>query len=163
MIGTGYDMMNTMKIYCMSDIHGCLDELIEKMKSVDLSGDNILVLLGDYIDYGPKSGQTLRYVYDLQQKYGNKKVICLKGNHEAMFLSWVDEYDLKKSPRRRGQGFSFNDWFRTDSDCGLNTFSSLVSKEQLERFNEASGSASFEEINRLAVEMVLETNAELIP
>ena len=147
----------------MSDIHGCLEELEKKMKDVDLSGDNILVFLGDYIDYGPKSGQTMRYVYDLQQKHGSKKVICLKGNHEAMFLSWIDEYDLKKPPRRRGQGFSFNDWFRTDSDCGLNAFRTFVSEEQLEKFNEVACNASFDKINRLAVDMVLETNANLIP
>jgi serine/threonine protein phosphatase 1 len=41
-------------IYAMSDIHGCLDELEAKMKFVNLNGDNQLILLGDYIDYGWK-------------------------------------------------------------------------------------------------------------
>lgn len=59
-------------IYAMSDIHGFLSVLKENMKKVDLSGDNRLVLCGDYIDYGPESGQVLRHIYDLQQRHGAK-------------------------------------------------------------------------------------------
>ena len=60
-------------IYGMSDIHGCLDELEAKMKFVDLDGDNQLILLGDYIDYGWKSRQVLEYVYELHKEYGEDK------------------------------------------------------------------------------------------
>ena len=151
-----------MKLYCMSDIHGCLGELQLKMKYVDLSGDNLLILLGDYMDYGPESGQTLRYVYDLQKKYGDQKIICLKGNHEAMFLSWIDEYKTGKAQRRRGNGFTFNDWFRTDSDYGLPVFRTLVSEDQLKKFEKVASKASFEEINHLAAEMICETNEDII-
>ena len=41
-------------IYAMSDIHGCLRELKDKMTQVDLQGDNRLIFLGDYMDYGIK-------------------------------------------------------------------------------------------------------------
>lgn len=41
------------KIYAMSDIHGCLMEFEEALSLVDLTGDNKLVLLGDYIHGGP--------------------------------------------------------------------------------------------------------------
>ena len=44
------------RIYCISDIHGCLDALKAALEHIDLSGDGRLVLLGDYIDYGPQSG-----------------------------------------------------------------------------------------------------------
>ena len=66
-------------IYAMSDIHGCYDDLLVNMKYVDLSGDNRIVFCGDYMDYGPMSGQVLRYIYDLQNKHGKDKVIVLKG------------------------------------------------------------------------------------
>lgn len=39
-------------IYAMSDIHGCIEELKEKMMEVDLRGENRLIFLGDYLDYG---------------------------------------------------------------------------------------------------------------
>ena len=53
-------------IYAMSDIHGCLEAFEERLKEVDLSGKNRLVLLGDYIDYGMSSGQVLDRIYELQ-------------------------------------------------------------------------------------------------
>lgn len=40
-------------IYAMSDIHGCMDELKEKMKQVDLTENNRIVFLGDYMDSEP--------------------------------------------------------------------------------------------------------------
>ncbi|MBQ6129157.1 MAG: serine/threonine protein phosphatase [Lachnospiraceae bacterium] len=85
-------------IYAMSDIHGCLDALKEKMEQVDLSPDNRMIFLGDYIDYGPDSGGVLRYLYDLWQKEGNDKVVMLKGNHEAMLLEWIDEFKNPVTP-----------------------------------------------------------------
>lgn len=42
-------------IYAMSDIHGCIEELQKQMEQVDLGGDNCIVFLGDYIDYGDSS------------------------------------------------------------------------------------------------------------
>ena len=80
-------------IYAMSDIHGCLEQLKEKMSLVDLDGNNKLLFLGDYIDYGPESGGVLHFVYDLQNRYGRDRVVVLKGNHEAMLLEWIDEYN----------------------------------------------------------------------
>lgn len=78
-----------MKIYAMSDIHGCLTEFTKALSMIDLSGDNMLILLGDYI-HGPDSYGVLRKVMDLQTTYGNDKVIALLGNHEVMALdgSW---------------------------------------------------------------------------
>ena len=42
-----------MKRYMMSDIHGFLEAFEAALKKTDLSGKNQLILLGDYIDYGP--------------------------------------------------------------------------------------------------------------
>lgn len=73
-------------IYAMSDVHGCIDELKEKMKKVNLTENNRIVFLGDYMDYGENSYQVLKYLKDLQEKHGVEKVIVIKGNHEQMFL-----------------------------------------------------------------------------
>ena len=57
-------------IYAMSDIHGCIDELKEMMKKVDIAENNRIVFLGDYMDYGDNSYQVLKYLKDLQGRYG---------------------------------------------------------------------------------------------
>lgn len=74
-----------MKIYAMSDIHGCLPEFDGALSLVDLAGDNMLILLGDYI-HGPDSYGVLKRVMELQRKYGPEKVVALLGNHEEMAL-----------------------------------------------------------------------------
>ena len=75
-----------MYIYAMSDIHGCLEEFNSALSLVDLSGDNRLILLGDYI-HGPDSYGELDRIMGLQRKYGSEKVIALMGNHEEMALN----------------------------------------------------------------------------
>lgn len=73
-----------MNIYAMSDIHGCLLEFEEALSLVDLSGENILILLGDYIHGGAEPYGVLERIMELEQTYGSDKVIVLAGNHEDM-------------------------------------------------------------------------------
>ena len=75
-----------MKVYAISDIHGYLQEFEAALANVDLSGDNILILLGDYI-HGPESYGVLNRIIGLQEKYGSDKVVALLGNHEEMALN----------------------------------------------------------------------------
>ena len=74
-----------MKIYAVSDIHGHLFELDEALNKIDLSGDNKLILLGDYT-HGPNSYGVLDRIINLQRKYGSDKIIALCGNHERFVL-----------------------------------------------------------------------------
>lgn len=84
-------------IYAMSDIHGCIENLKKQMEQVDLSEKNRIVFLGDYIDYGNSSYQVLKYIWDLQKKYGAEKVVVLKGNHNG--ISGVRIYDAGAYPQ----------------------------------------------------------------
>lgn len=77
-----------MYYYAISDIHGYLDELKESMKLVDLNDNNKLIFLGDYIDYGDYSRETLYYIKDLFDRYKNQ-IMVLRGNHEESFLEWL--------------------------------------------------------------------------
>ena len=80
----------SMKVYAMSDIHGYIQEFEEALLKIDLSGDNILILLGDYI-HGPDSYGVMDKIIKLQEKYGTDKVIALLGNHD----SWLKRLELK--------------------------------------------------------------------
>ena len=148
-------------IYAMSDIHGCIGELQKQMEQVDLCGENRIVFLGDYIDYGDSSYQVLKYIWDLQKKYGAEKVVALKGNHEQMFLEWIDDY---KNPDPDGtEDFvTFNDWLRSDFECGANTISTFISGQQMDFLNQISRTCSLETISREAVQMILSEHKEMI-
>ncbi len=78
-----------MKIYCMSDIHGCLAEFEEALSLVEEhldNGNTKLLLLGDYIHGGSDNVGVLDKIMKLQYKYGSDKVIALMGNHEEFVL-----------------------------------------------------------------------------
>lgn len=148
-------------IYAMSDIHGCLDELKEKMEQVDLTGNNRIVFLGDYIDYGDSSYQVLKYLWDLQKKYGTEKVVVLKGNHEQMFLDWINDY-RNPYPDGTEDNMVFNDWICTDFEYGANTISTFISQQQVDFLNQISRTCSMETISTEAVRMVIANHEELI-
>lgn len=81
-----------MKLYCMSDIHGCLAEFEEALSLVaeHLEENDVrLLLLGDYIHGGADNRGVLDKIMTLQHRYGTDKVIALMGNHEE-FVLWGD-------------------------------------------------------------------------
>lgn len=78
-------------IYAIGDIHGCLYHLekLFDLVSPDLDRHQ-LVFMGDYIDRGPKSAEVVDFIIDLKNRYGSENIICLMGNHERMFLDYLD-------------------------------------------------------------------------
>ena len=80
--------MDYKRILAVGDIHGMYDKLIALIEQVQFSPvEDLLIFLGDYIDRGPKSLECLDYVMNLQQQYP-ERVVCLKGNHEAMCVNY---------------------------------------------------------------------------
>lgn len=74
-----------MRTLVISDIHGCFDEFNALLNLVNyVPNQDRLILLGDYVDRGPKSKEVIEKVIKLA-KY--KNVIVLRGNHDDRFLS----------------------------------------------------------------------------
>ena len=148
-------------IYAMSDIHGCLRELKDKMDQVDLQGDNRLIFLGDYMDYGINSFKVLQYIWELQKNYGDEKVIVLKGNHEQMFLDWINDF---RNPYADGSAESilFYEWLETDFEHGANTLRTFISEEQINFLKQIARTCSWESISREAVQMILSDHDEML-
>ena len=85
--------MKIERILVISDVHGCLKEFKQLLNKVQLSKQDTLILLGDYIDRGPNPMDTLFYIMELiNKKY---KVIVLRGNHEEMFVSNIEKINKK--------------------------------------------------------------------
>ena len=147
-------------IYAMSDIHGCMDELEKQMEYIELEGDNRMVFLGDYIDYGRKSCQVLEFIKALQDEYGKEKVVVLKGNHEEMLLEWIA--DFTGSYRPELEALAYDSWLKTDSEHRFNTFRTFVPEEVFAEFEEYCRKASFVEMNQKAVQILKERHSGLI-
>lgn len=75
----------------IGDIHGCfltLKTLLEK--DLNITKEDNLYFVGDFIDRGPASREVLDYLIDLQWK--NFKLVSVRGNHEDMLLkAFYDE------------------------------------------------------------------------
>lgn len=68
----------------ITDIHGCYRTFDELLKKVELTEDDQLFLLGDFINRGPRSKQVLDRVLTLIEEGYN--VYPLMGNHEENLL-----------------------------------------------------------------------------
>ena len=66
--------------YALSDVHGCFDQFLEMLDLVSPSSDDIVYVMGDMIDRGPKSAEML--VWCIEEAPDNFRFLL--GNHEDM-------------------------------------------------------------------------------
>ncbi len=71
-------------IFIFGDIHGCCLTFRTLFEKCEIEKQDSVYLLGDYIDRGPESKQTLDYIFNLIREGYN--IYPIKGNHEQMFL-----------------------------------------------------------------------------
>ncbi|MBS4761874.1 metallophosphoesterase [Carnobacteriaceae bacterium zg-ZUI252] len=79
------------KLFIISDVHAEHDLLLKLLKLVD-EDEHQIVFLGDLIDRGPSAKAT---IYTVKQLVEEKNAICLTGNHEDIFLQWLDAPEEK--------------------------------------------------------------------
>ena len=93
----------------VSDIHGCYESFRYLLENEwQITPDDVLYLLGDYIDRGPASREVVDYILNLQEK--GYTVYTLMGNHEDMMLA-AKEDDLQ-----------FRNWLINGADTTLESF-----------------------------------------
>lgn len=68
--------------HAVGDIHGRIDLLDQVLR--DLPTDLPIICVGDYIDRGDHSAEVLRRLI------ARPDILCLRGNHEDMLLSFLD-------------------------------------------------------------------------
>jgi serine/threonine protein phosphatase 1 len=73
--------------FAIGDIHGCLDKLKDLINLIDPTKEDRLIFLGDYIDRGGSSSGVIDYLIDLA---GRIPCIFLRGNHEDMFITFLE-------------------------------------------------------------------------
>ncbi len=72
-----------MATYAIGDIQGCYDEFQSLLDKIRFSAENdTLWLVGDLVNRGPRSLDTLRYIKTL-----DNSVVCVLGNHDLHLLA----------------------------------------------------------------------------
>jgi len=101
-----------MLTYAVGDIHGChrlLTELLGRVGEDAAGRQHRLVFVGDYIDRGEDSAAVIRTLQRLQLERPGE-VVCLKGNHEDLFLKSLERPDVLRS------------WLYNGGDAMLSSF-----------------------------------------
>ena len=84
--------MECKNIYATSDIHGHYKALIEAISNSSFNSNNdLLVVCGDMFDRG---GESLKVYEYLKGLYDNKRAVIIKGNHEQMFIDYLEGNDI---------------------------------------------------------------------
>ncbi len=84
------------RVYAIGDIHGRADLLhlllarieADLPRGAGASPEVLYIFLGDYVDRGPSSMQVIDRLIELGT---SRRVICLKGNHEAFLLEFLSD------------------------------------------------------------------------
>jgi serine/threonine protein phosphatase 1 len=72
------------RLIAISDIHGCATALTALLRAIAPVQDDVLVLLGDYVDRGSQSADVLEVLVHLVSQC---QVVPLIGNHEIMMIN----------------------------------------------------------------------------
>mgnify|MGYP001374003596 CR=1 FL=1 len=72
-------------VWVIGDVHGYYNTLELLLKNLKLKSDDVVILLGDLIDRGPRSAHVVKYARESENTH------TVRGNHEQMMIDGFDE------------------------------------------------------------------------
>ncbi|APG60716.1 metallophosphoesterase family protein [Christiangramia salexigens] len=108
----------------IGDLHGGLKGLIQLLERIDLSPEDELIFLGDYVDGWSDSANTVSYLIELAKQ---NTCIFLRGNHDDLAHRWLESGEMNQKWLEHG-GQSSIDAYRN--------FSEQEKKEHIDFFNQ---------------------------
>ncbi len=103
--------MSAARRFVIGDLHGCVDELEALLEAIAPEPADTICFLGDYVDRGPSPRGVIARLLRLRDEGPTCRF--LKGNHEDMFLSFLDY------PGRYGEAFLWNGGNTTLASYGI--------------------------------------------
>ncbi|WP_225026139.1 metallophosphoesterase [Xinfangfangia pollutisoli] len=97
----------------IGDVHGCGTLMLDLLSQIDaLSSDLPVVFVGDLIDRGPQSASVLAAIH-AEATVEGARVFSVLGNHESMFLAFIDD------PARHGSAWLSHGGLQMIESLGL--------------------------------------------
>lgn len=79
-------MKSTARTFVIGDIHGGLKALIQVLDRANVTPNDIIIFLGDYVDGWSQSPQLLNYLIQLKDSHN---CIFMRGNHDDLAYRWL--------------------------------------------------------------------------
>lgn len=105
-----------MRLLAIGDIHGCYSALCTLVEAAQVTPDDTLITLGDYVNRGPNTKAVLDWLIHRSQ---TGSLIPLRGNHEVMMVR------ASESP------LGFDNWARVGGKQTLKSYSTNVGGDTL--------------------------------
>jgi serine/threonine protein phosphatase 1 len=105
-----------LRVLAIGDIHGTYDALRALVAAAELTADDLLVTLGDYVDRGPDSAAVLDWLIERKQ---TGKLVALRGNHERMMLDARTDCQTLEYWRTYGGDATLDSYFRRGGEGEL--------------------------------------------
>ncbi|MBL0743179.1 metallophosphoesterase family protein [Chryseolinea lacunae] len=96
----------------IGDIHGALKALQQLLAKAEVTSDDTLIFLGDYVDGWSESAGVIDFLMDLEQQ---QPCIFLKGNHDEWTESWLTTDRLPVGWHDHGGKATFASYSRHDA------------------------------------------------
>ncbi|ALJ05068.1 metallophosphatase [Pseudalgibacter alginicilyticus] len=75
-----------MRVFAIGDIHGGLKALIQVLNKMEVTEEDTLIFVGDYVDGWSESAQVVQFLIELSEKI---KCVFIKGNHDVWCQEWL--------------------------------------------------------------------------
>lgn len=114
------------RTFAIGDLHGGLKALIQLLERIDLSPEDTLIFLGDYVDGWSDSANTVTYLIELSKQ---NSCIFIRGNHDDLAHKWLESGEMNQKWLEHG-GQSSLDAYRNfteeDKDQHRTFFKEMV-------------------------------------
>ena len=126
-----------MRTFAIGDIHGGFKALIQVLNQLELTEEDHLIFMGDYVDGWSEAAQVIDFLIDFSKKFN---CIFIKGNHDVWCENWLkDENDVNPS------------WFMHGGKETIDSYAGFSKEEKQEHlaFFQALQMYHLDEENRL--------------
>ncbi|AUC86350.1 serine/threonine protein phosphatase [Polaribacter sp. ALD11] len=80
-----------MSTFAIGDIHGGLKALLQVLNKLEVTEEDTLIFVGDYVDGWSESAQVIEFLIRLSEEIN---CIFIKGNHDVWCQNWLKEEDV---------------------------------------------------------------------
>ncbi len=142
-----------MSTFAIGDIHGGLKALIQVLNKLEVTEEDTLIFMGDYVDGWSESAQVVSFLLELSKKIN---CIFIKGNHDVWCEEWLKDETVNPTWYMHGgkETIDSYDGFTAAEKSEHLTFFQNLSLYHLDDANRLFLHAGFTSMHGVAKEMV---------